>query len=82
VPEGARCRSAARRVAYNRVRVGLGTTGQGAAHLAPATSKMGPRKLSSRKRPDVSVATPISAHRTASYGSTHTHDTGMKMLSA
>src|SRR4051812_45339059 len=50
---------------------------QGQTHLAPATSKMGPRKLSSRNRPDVSVATPISAHRTASYGSTHTHDTGM-----
>ena len=50
--------------------------------MAPATSKMGARKLSSRNRPEVSVATPISAQRTASYGSTHTQDTGTKMLSA
>ena len=53
-----------------------------AAYFAPATSKIGPLKLRSRKSPEDTVATPIMAHRTASYGRTHTKEMGMKMLSA
>jgi hypothetical protein len=43
---------------------------------------MGPLKFISRKRPEETVATAIMAHRTASYGTTHTKEMGMKMLSA
>ena len=42
---------------------------------------MGLRKLSSRKRPEVSVAAPTSDHRSHSMGKMQKNDIGMKMLS-
>ena len=50
------------------------------AHLAPAASKMGLLKLSSKNSPDVSVAAPTRLQRSTSIGMTQRQDIGMKML--
>jgi hypothetical protein len=54
-----------------------GGMGVGGAYLAPATAKMGLRKLSSRKRPEVRVAAATRDQRRLSMGNMQAKDMGM-----